>query len=222
MSQIMEMIDPAHFENTKSALKLIQRLKIDKFDVPPVSNMLLIETLMNLFFTLIGPNRNLEEEEVFNSTWKLLTELSSSMSSFSFILRKTLEKLAKISVPENPDKLKKSKKVNLLSQLENYSKSNGIGQVMGVGQIGNGVKRIKMTSDENEKLEHINFTISLFISSITNQNEFDRVNALAGYVKGIIQNDNFNGFRDFSQISKETCHFERILIENKNYFVPIS
>ena len=184
----MEMIDPTHFENTKSALKLIQRLKIDKFDVPPVSNMLLIETLMNLFFTLIGPNRNLEEEEVFNSTWKLLTELSSSMSSFSFILRKTLEKLAKISAPEKPEKLKTPKKVNLLSQLENYSRSNGIGQVMGVGQIGNGVKRIKMTSDENEKIENINFTISLFISSITNQNEFDRVNALAGYVKGNIQN----------------------------------
>ena len=208
----MEMIDPAHFENTKSALKLIQRLKIDKFDVPPVSNMLLIETLMNLFFTLIGPNRNLEEEEVFNSTWKLLTELSSSMSSFSFILRKTLEKLAKISAPEKPEKLKKPKKVNLLSQLESYSKSNGIGQVMGVGQIGNGVKRIRMTSDENEKLENINFTISLFISSITNQNEFDRVNALAGYVKGIIQNYQFvRFFAKILQFSQMNSHFERIL-----------
>ena len=170
------MIDPTHFENTKSALKLIQRLKIDKFDVPPVSNMLLIETLMNLFFTLIGPNRNLEQEEVFNSTWKLLTELSSSMSSFSFILRKTLEKLAKISAPEKPEKLKKPKKVNLLSQLENYSRSDGIGQVMGVGQIGNGVKRIKMTSDENEKLENINLEVYTMESKTVSNFDFNNFN----------------------------------------------
>ena len=53
---------------------------------------------------------------------------------------------------------------------------------MGMGQIGDGVKRIRITQEETEKLEELNFTISLFIATILNK-DFDRVNTLAGFIK---------------------------------------
>ena len=37
---------------------------------------------------------------------------------------------------------------------------------MGMGQIGDGVKRIRITQVETEKLEELNFTISLFIATM--------------------------------------------------------
>ena len=53
---------------------------------------------------------------------------------------------------------------------------------MGMGQIGDGVKRIRITQEETEKIEELNFTISLFIATILNK-DFDRVNTLAGFLK---------------------------------------
>ena len=62
--------------------------------------------------------------------------------------------------------------------------------VMGVGIIGNGLKRIKIeTSEEISKRENLNETIAIFVSKQLRGDEkseknFDRLNTVAGLLKG--------------------------------------
>ena len=76
----VDAVDKLSIERTKSALNLIERLKIDEFEtVPPVSAMLLIETLVKIFLAWAEngiADRNVEIDDLFNSTWKLLYNLS--------------------------------------------------------------------------------------------------------------------------------------------------
>ena len=62
--------------------------------------------------------------------------------------------------------------------------------VMGVGIIGNGLKRIKIeTPEEISKRENLNETIAIFVSKQLRGDEksgknFDRLNTVAGLLKG--------------------------------------
>ena len=64
-------------------------------------------------------------------------EKSTLKACFALILRKTIVKLRRISTPVKPT-AEKAKSSSLLEQVQNYNKSGN--NVMGVGQIGDGVK----------------------------------------------------------------------------------
>ena len=80
---------------------------------------------------------------------------------------------------------------------------------MGMGQIGDGVKRIRITQEETEKLEELNFTISLFIATILNK-DFDRVNTLAGFLKVWVYSRGFFRGIDIFRCTERNVKFPKI------------
>ena len=134
---------------------------------------------MKLFF------RSNEKESIdldlAATTWTLLVKLSRDSACYALILRKTIEKLRRISQPPVPT-CQKRENTSLLDQVQVNASSSC---VMGLGQIGDGVKRIRVSSDEKERLNEMNYTIALFIATILNEKpgDFDRVNTLAGFLK---------------------------------------
>ena len=118
------------------------------------------------------------------------------MSSFSLILRKAIEKLSRISHEKHSrpvvDKPRTGEFESLLDQVQSYNNKGTFQPLMGVGRIGDGVKRIRVDKEKEEIKADINYTISIFVSSIVyqekikrdeNEETLDRVNVLAGYVK---------------------------------------
>jgi len=173
IAHLMELIDGAEPELIKAGLRLITRLNLG---ANHSSNMLLIETLMKLFFGSI-------DLDLAATTWSLLVKLSNSDSAcYALIVRKTIETLRRISQPPVPT-CKKQENTSLLDQVQSTASASS-SCVMGRGQIGDGVKRIRITSDEQEKLAETNYTIALFIATLLKEKaEFDRVNTLAGFLK---------------------------------------
>jgi len=112
------------------------------------------------------------------------------MSSFSLILRKSIEKLSRISHEKHsrPEVIHRKTgsatgNESLLDQVQSYNNKGTFQPLMGVGQIGDGIKRIRFSKEKENLIQDFNFTISIFISSLIKNNEQDRINVLAGYIK---------------------------------------
>ena len=98
----------------KAGLRLITRLNLG---ANHSSNMLLIETLMKLFFGSI-------DLDLAATTWSLLVKLSNSDSAcYALIVRKTIETLRRISQPPVPT-CKKQENTSLLDQVGFRQKNN--------------------------------------------------------------------------------------------------
>jgi len=112
-----------------------------------VSHLLLVETLTGCFFDYMEEN-----DALFRLSWKILTQISRSTASFGLIMRKFFEKLKNLSTQNLPGKAKavspEKKHISLFEQVRATKPTAS--KVMGVGIIGNGVKRIKLETEEDK------------------------------------------------------------------------
>ena len=186
IAMVLQFLVKKDNEMTKSALEVLARLQFESME-KPVSHLLLVETLTGCFFDYMEDN-----DELFRLCWKILSQLAKSTASFGLIMRKFFERLKNLSaqsqVEESKNDMTDKKHLSLFT-LVRATKPKA-SNVMGVGQIGNGVKRIKLETNEDRlKKENINEMIAIFITNqvITDGNmnnvEFDRLNTVAGLLK---------------------------------------
>merc|ERR1712130_1078293 len=173
---ILQFLTLKNVAMSRSALEVLSRLQFETGDNCQ-SHLLLIESLTGCFFEYLDKN-----EELFRLCWKILSNLGKSSASFALIMRKFLEKL---SILQQPPKAAPSKKTetSLFNEVR-QSKSMPV-NIMGVGVIGNGVKRMRVNENHAEKVEKINETVAVFLANqiVTDGNgnslakvEFDRLN----------------------------------------------
>ena len=131
---------------------MLNRLQI-KSNLDSVSHLLLIETLTGCFFEEMG-----SDGELFRHTWKILSKLAGEAASFGLIMRKFFEKLRNVMVDQNQRLVipipKEKCHVSLLEKVRKPMPKAS--KLMGVGIIGNGVKRLRVeTGDEKDHKEWI-------------------------------------------------------------------